>query len=252
MLEGVADGVKRRYISTRRDEDARRTRVRIRDAAARLFVQQGYVATSVRQIADAAGVGLRTVFSVYTGGKAQLFSEALDVALGGDDTLTPLAQRPTTLAALTEQDTTKVLEAIAALSSDLYDRAGPLIAAYQGSAGADPDMRRQAEMGLRGATELMHAIGRDLHTRQVLQPGLTPERAGDILLALCSPQTHQLLRHHRGWTSAEYRGWLTASMQAALVTRGGDDHTPPVTGTGGQRRADAANDRRPQRTVKKV
>ncbi len=230
MLGGVADGVKRGYTSTRRDEDARRTRARIRDAAAELFVQQGYVSTSVRQIADAAGVGVRTVFAVYSGGKAQLFSEALDVALGGDDTLTPLTQRPTTLAALTEQDPTKVLGAIADFSSELYDRAGPLIAAYQGSAGADPDMRRQAELGLHGATELMHGIGHDLDARHVLQPGLTSERAGDILLALCSPQTHHLLRSERGWTPAEYRSWLTITLQSVLLTPTRDERTPPETG----------------------
>jgi hypothetical protein len=81
VLAGVGDGVKRGYTSVRRDENARKPRARIRDAASDLFVRQGYVATSVRQIADAAGVGVRTVFAVYIDGKAQLFSEALDVAL---------------------------------------------------------------------------------------------------------------------------------------------------------------------------
>lgn len=222
MLAGVGGDVKRGYISARREEGARQTRARIRDAASDLFVRQGYVATSVRQIADAADVGVRTVFAVYTGGKAQLFSEALDVALGGDDTLTPLAQRPTTLAALAERDARQLVEAIAAFSSRLYDRAGALIAAYQGSSGADADMRRQAELGLQSATELMQVIAQELHARRVLLPDLTPGRAADILLTLCSPQTHRLLTHHRGWTLGEYQSWLTATLQAALLSPEGD------------------------------
>lgn len=218
MLSGMSDGVKRPYTSPSRVEDARRTRARIRDAASALFVEQGYAATSVRQIADAAGVGVRTVFAVYTGGKAQLFSEALDAALGGDDAQIPLAERPETFAALAEKDATDVLEAVANFSSSLYDRAGALIAAYQESSGADAEMRRHAELGLQAATDLMQTIARDLHARGVLRPGVSPTRAGDRLLALCSPQMHRLLRGHRGWTASEYRSWLATCLQDALLS----------------------------------
>ncbi len=227
MLAVMGDGVKRSYTSGRRDESARKTRARIREAASDLFVRQGYAATSVRQIAEAAGVGVRTVFAVYAGGKAELFIEALDVALGGDDALIPLAQRPTTLAALAEQDVLRVVGEIAEFSSSLYDRAGGLIAAYQESSGADVDMRRHAEIGLQAATELMQTIAHDLDARHALLPGLTPERAGDVLLTLCSPQTHRLLRHHRGWTSSEYRSWLIVTLQAALLDPG--NHTAPTS-----------------------
>ena len=51
--------VKRPYRSPLREQAARRTRTQIRDAAARLFVQQGYALTTMHQIADNAEVSDR-------------------------------------------------------------------------------------------------------------------------------------------------------------------------------------------------
>ena len=211
------DVVKRKYASPARAEAARRTRTRIRDAAAGLFAQQGYTATSVRQIAATAGVAARTVFAVYEGGKPQLFDEALTAALGGDEALTPLDKRPTTFSALEAHDAGQVLDAIADFACSLYDRAGALIAAYQESCGADAEMRRHAQVGLRNATAIMQVIAGELHRRQVLLSGLTPEHATDLLTALCSPQIHRQLRLERGWPADEYRLWLARMLKAALL-----------------------------------
>ena len=48
---------KRRYHSPRRREQAEATRNEILDAAERLFIRDGYVATSMAAIAKEAGVG---------------------------------------------------------------------------------------------------------------------------------------------------------------------------------------------------
>src|SRR4029077_20542531 len=53
---------KRRYHSPRRREQAEATRKEILDAAQRLFVRDGYVATSMAAIAKQAGVALKTVY----------------------------------------------------------------------------------------------------------------------------------------------------------------------------------------------
>lgn len=79
----MSQHAKRAYSSPLREEAARRTRATIVDAAARLFVDRGYVSTTVRQIAEAAGVAVRTVFTAFPGGKSELFREALDAAVAG-------------------------------------------------------------------------------------------------------------------------------------------------------------------------
>ena len=52
--------VKRRYTSTRRDEQARETRLRIIGAARELFVTNGYGRTTLVEIAREAAVAVET------------------------------------------------------------------------------------------------------------------------------------------------------------------------------------------------
>lgn len=209
--------VKRDYRSQTREAAARRTRATIRDAAARLFVDKGYGAATVQQIAAAAGVAVRTVFNAYPGGKKQIFDEALDAALGGDETRRPLAERPITELVLTEPDGRLAVQRLARGAGDVYDRAAGLITTYLESAGADPHMRLHADLGAEEATRIMHSVARSLREHGALRPDLSVERAGDVLLALCSPQVHHLLRHRCGWSSAAYRTWLAETLERALL-----------------------------------
>ena len=85
--------VKRKtYRSPLRDSQAEETRLRVVTAAARLFIERGYGATSIDAIAEAAGVGRATVFT-SVGGKAALLRLAYDIAIVGDDEPVPLPQR---------------------------------------------------------------------------------------------------------------------------------------------------------------
>src|SRR5687768_8748842 len=89
----AATGQRRQYDSSGRQAQARANRARILQAATRLFVAQGYAATSVAQIAQEAGVSGPTVFAGFRS-KVNLLKEAVDVALAGDDEPAPLADRP--------------------------------------------------------------------------------------------------------------------------------------------------------------
>jgi len=85
--------VKRTYQSTLRGAQAQSTREAVIAAAGRLFSEQGYAATSIDDIAAAAGVSRATVFT-SVGGKPKLLKTALDVAIVGDDEPVPLPERP--------------------------------------------------------------------------------------------------------------------------------------------------------------
>src|SRR3954451_1247398 len=82
---------KRGYRSPLRAEQAQRTRAAVLDAAARCFLDQGYAATTMKDVAAAAGVSVQTVFG--QGSKASLLLACVDRAVVGDDQNVPLAQR---------------------------------------------------------------------------------------------------------------------------------------------------------------
>ena len=65
----------------RREANKRATRTAIEQAARELFGAQGYEATSVREIADRAGIGERTFYR-YFDGKEGLLSQELDRWIG--------------------------------------------------------------------------------------------------------------------------------------------------------------------------
>ncbi|MDQ7903677.1 helix-turn-helix domain-containing protein [Phytohabitans sp. ZYX-F-186] len=212
----MADPVKRQYRSPARAAAAAATRARIREAAQELFVRQGFVATTMRQVAAAAGVGERTVYDAFPT-KAGLFGHTLAVATVGDEQPVRVADRPEIGAARHAADPREAVTRLVGYVVDLLDRAGDLIMVSVEAAGADPDMRVAADAGSRAHHEVMRTFAAALHQRGALRAGLDPMAAADILYALCSPHMHQLLRRHRGWASERYRTWLVDAVCRELL-----------------------------------
>jgi AcrR family transcriptional regulator len=101
----------------RREANKQATRVALRDAAARLFAEQGYEATTVAQIASSARVGERTFYR-YFDGKDDLLAEQ---ALTWIDVLhQAIRDRPAQ-----EGPYLAVARAMSAVAGDLAADAGP-------------------------------------------------------------------------------------------------------------------------------
>ena len=198
----MSQHAKRAYSSPLREEAARRTRATIVDAAARLFVDRGYVSTTVRQIAEAAGVAVRTVFTAFPGGKPELFREALDAAVAGGS-------------AVSEAE--RIVEQVVRYGADLLERAGGLLMTSVESSGADPDMRRFADEDARATADNARTIADGLHRHGLLRDDVSVEHAAHVFYTLGSPQVHALLRRDCGWDVDEYRAWLTATLRATLL-----------------------------------
>src|SRR3954453_15352882 len=84
---------KRKYSSLVRDEQAARTRARILDAASDLFLERGYARTTMKDIADRAGVARDTVHAVF-GSKARVLTALIDVRLVPDGSVANVTRRP--------------------------------------------------------------------------------------------------------------------------------------------------------------
>jgi AcrR family transcriptional regulator len=211
--------VKRVYQSTVRTAQAGTTRSALIAAAARLFAERGYGATSIDDIAAAASVSRATVFT-SVGGKAMLLSAALDVAIVGDDDPVALPDRPRSKAIRAESDPRRYLALYAELVTEMGGRLAGVFEALRGAAGADPEARALWEKHLdqrrRGAA---HVVA-DVERKGSLRPGLGKEAAADIVWVLNDPGLFHLLVHLRGWSVTRYQAWLAESLVSQLIAPG--------------------------------
>ena len=206
----------KRYASEVRDDQARRTRRAIVTAAHDLFLAQGYAATTIDGIAQAAHVSRRTVFN-SVGGKAALLKLALDWAVAGDDEPIAMANRPAVKAIQAEPDPRKALMLWVQTVAGVSARSSPIGEVLIAAADVDPaaaELLAEASRNrLFGAT----AFIRYLASLDGLAAGMTEQRAADLCWALMDGHLYRLLVIQRGWSAAEFTRWLSGSLTAALL-----------------------------------
>jgi len=200
---------------TRRAEKTQETHRRIVEAATRLFVQRGYVATTIDAIAEAADVAVETVYARF-GNKTNLMIAVKDAAVteGGQ---VPLAQRPelATLAAETSQP--RQLQAAAALSRGMLQRVSPVYAALRDAAAADGALTEHLTAEIDRRRDFQRALTQLVRARGPFRDGLTTDQAADTYSALASPDLYLLLIGHHGWTADRYQAWLARSLELLLL-----------------------------------
>ena len=209
-------GVKRPYQSPLRQAQARTTRKAVIGAAARLFAERGYVATSIDEIAAAAGVSRATVFS-SVGGKPVLLKAAFDVAIVGDDEPVSLPDRPRSKAIREEPDQRRYLSMYAGLVTEMWVRLGGIYEAVRGAASADPEAgdlweTHQAQRRVGAA----NVVG-DLLGKGSLREGLEEGAAADIVWVLNDPGLYHQLVDRQGWKPERFETWLAESMVRLLL-----------------------------------
>jgi AcrR family transcriptional regulator len=207
--------VKRRYQSTLRGTHAQSTRKAVIAAAGRLFVERGYAATSIEEIAAAAGVSRATVFT-SVGGKPKLLKTALDVAIVGDDEPLSLPERPRSKAIRAEPDPRKYLALYAELVTEMDGRLAGIHEAARGAAGVDPEARALWESQLAQHRQGAANVVGDLMRKGGIRPGLDPEAAADIVWLL-GPGAYYMLVHRRGWSPDRFQAWLTETFIRQLL-----------------------------------
>jgi len=208
---------RREYRSALRDQQAEATRRAVLDAGRRLFLAQGYGATTIDQVAAAAGVSKPTVFSAV-GNKQALLAAVRDVALAGDDLPVAVADRKPFQAVLAEPDPYRAIVLMVEHLADLWDRYAPIREVLRGAASSGEPVLRELwdlteEQRLVGASRFVTALA----NKGPLRDGLDQKTATDITWAQMSPDNYLNLVGKRGWTATAYRKWLVDTLEAALL-----------------------------------
>lgn len=218
----MTDAVKRRrYDSSRRLAMTRATKAGVVDAARALFLEHGYTATRVSQIAERAATPLATVYRLF-GTKRGILKEVLDVTLGGDDQPIEFQHRPEVEAAFTHSEPGRVLEAFAHIIRGVLHRSAALQIVLAESAAADPEAAEMLQVTRQQRHTGQSRIARVLARDGALRAGLSQAEAADIIYMLMSPEVFRILTVERGWSEARYEGWLASTMRSQLLA---EDHS---------------------------
>ncbi|WP_194853198.1 TetR/AcrR family transcriptional regulator [Nocardia sp. SYP-A9097] len=212
----MSQPVKRTYRADKRAQTAEATRAAIRAAAGELFIESGYAATTMREVARRAGVGERTLYDTFPN-KLELFRHTIGVATVGDEEPVAVLDRPEVLAAFDEVDPLTAVTRVVEYTAGLFERAGDLIMVGIEAGAADAGMKAGSEAGAEHTYQFWLGLTRNLFRVDALRPELDAESAADIAFALGSPHVFRLLRRQRGWAATRYREWLTGAVTAQLL-----------------------------------
>lgn len=186
------------------------TRSRVLTAATDLFISQGYLTTTMGEIASASGVAVQTIYLRF-GGKAALLKASFDVAVSGDDEPLAMVDRPWVEELRREPDLERALRLLASNARKILERAVPLFTRIeQGS--ADPELAELLVELKQQKLEMVGIFEAILRTKKGFDPRVTSQQATDLLYAMGSEELFRLLCVERQWSSQDWEGFLVSSL----------------------------------------
>jgi AcrR family transcriptional regulator len=206
MTEGV-----KAYHSPLREQQAKRTRERILQAARETFREQGYGATTLADIARAAAVAEPTVRAVFKT-KPNLVEHLLRLAVRGSDDEVQLQQREAFQHVLASADADTLLDRLAVFAETVHRRSWDVLEIVHGAASTDPAIAELHEQRMRARHANQRTIARRLRELGALPEHVSIDAAADLLWLYTSTDVYRMLVVERRWSAERYRAWFRAAV----------------------------------------
>lgn len=203
--------------ASRRDR-AQATRLRILTSAQQLFVERGYPATTMEDVAAAAGVAVQTVYYGFKT-KSRLLRETIELAGAGRPDESPVAERAWMREAMAAESGDRALALTVEHGIDIYARAGSLWSALQAASALDPDVERYLTTMVANRRAGMRQVVRRLDALGYLRADTTVEHASDVFTALFSPEIYLALTRDGSWPIEKFKAWLWQTLRWELSGR---------------------------------
>lgn len=207
---------RRKYNSSRRQQQAHETRRQIIDAARRLFPEYGYAGTTIEAIAREAGVATETVFAIF-GSKRQILEPLIAEAVGGDERPIPLLHRPGPQNVLQEPDPVLQVKLFAQDIAQILARVSPIFEILRMAAKTETDVADLVQQILENRHQNLSVFVQHVAAHSPLRPGLDEKSATETVWAVTSPEIYRLLTVDRGWTHEQYAQWLGDTLVRLLL-----------------------------------
>jgi AcrR family transcriptional regulator len=206
----------RRYDATSRRARALHKQRAIVDAAERLFLRDGFQATTIPAVAAEAGVSQETIYKTF-GSKTGLVRAIRERGLAGEGPVH--AERRSNALQKEEPDPRRVIEGWGQLTIEVAPKVMPILLLVAAGATTDAEMARlRQELDLARLTR-MRRNARRLARAGHLRAGIRAGQAADLLWACSSPELYDLLVRRRGWALTRYARFIVDVMIAGLLPR---------------------------------
>ena len=206
----MGGGVKRRYRSPQRREQANATRREILHAAQGLFSARGFGRTTMEDVATAADVSVATVYLAF-GTKLGLLS-ALIADVVEDPTLD--VQQ-----VLAEADRDRQVAIGARLIRQLHERTTGITGILRSGRGNDARLEILWDDWQARHLAAVSRVARHLAAAGSLRPGLDDASAADVLYPLTGSETYRQLVVDRDWPPARFEEWLADAIRRLVVAQ---------------------------------
>ncbi|MEO8899018.1 MAG: helix-turn-helix domain-containing protein [Candidatus Dormibacter sp.] len=201
-----------------RHEQVALTERRVLEAASALFVERGYVGTSLLAVAEAAGVAPRTVY-VRFGSKAQLLGRCIDTSIVGDTQPVALLDRDLAKPSLEGATLEERIDGLVALSRAVMERSAALFAVATQAAAIEPEIAAMERAGMQQTLGDFRVLAERLAADRLLPEGMSADAVTDLLWVLTGPRTLVSLQADRGWTPDRFAAWLESVLRSFLRPR---------------------------------
>jgi AcrR family transcriptional regulator len=193
-----------------RERRAQLTRQEILRAARRLFAERGYSRTSVRDIAEAAGVSAQTVYDSV--GSKQVLVTTLNDLIDEEAGLAGIVG-----AAMRTQDPVEIAAVPPRVTRAILENCGDILHALVSGAEAEPELAAVLSEGHRRHLDGVTRIVGALTGMGALAE--TVDRAGAVstVAALTDVRFAALLADTYGWTLDDIERWMTDIVRAQLL-----------------------------------
>lgn len=200
----------RAYHSPLRAEQADQTRQRVLAAARTLFLTRGYAGTTVKSVAEAAGVSPDTIYASL-GGKKGLLEGVWAMAVTGPNDPDRRVQQDRVHGFAAFPDPRERLRRLVGLSCETLGRASPIHAVLRAAADGHPFAAALQERMLASRLDTQSRNLR-IVLGDALRPGLEFDVAAEHYSALLSPELFHLLTVTRAWAPDQFENWVADTL----------------------------------------
>jgi AcrR family transcriptional regulator len=208
----------RKYSSPLRAGQAAATRQQVLDAGWLMFTTRGYAATTVADVAEAAGVSVDTLYATV-GRKSVLLRAVIESAISGTPETVPAEERDYVRQVRAAPDAATALRIYAKAIVGLSPRTAPIFAALRDAARTDPACAAlDDEISSRRASNML-LMAHELRTKGGLRSDLDDRFVADTIWATAGSEHYLQLVRGRGWTAEQFGNYLTELWTRTLLAR---------------------------------